>query len=155
MATTWETRSEDHEFFERELQSFVPPRVYDMHAHLWRRRDWEGRPPAVVLAAPDEVGMEVYQECIEWILPGREVHGLHFAFPTAFPNDPAPCNLWVSEQVRKDPLARGQFYVRPTDDPEWTRAEVKRLGLRGFKPFAGFAPRADIENAEIGEFCPE
>lgn len=155
MATTWEMREEDREFFERELQSFVPDRVYDMHAHLWRERDWEGRPPALVRAAPAEVTMEVYQECVGWILPGREVHGLHFAFPTIFPNDPAPCNEWVSRQIKKDPLARGQFYVRPTDDPEWTREEVNRLGLRGFKPFAGFAERPDKGNAEIPEFFPE
>ena len=45
--------------------------------------------------------------------------------------------------------------MRPTDDPEWVRKEVKRLGLRGFKPFAGFAKRSDKINAEIPEFFPE
>ena len=152
---TWECRPEDREFFARELQSFVPARVYDMHAHLWRARDWEGRAPDIVKIAPPEITLEVYEECMAWILPGREVHGLHFAFPTIFPNDPRPCNEWVSQQVRKDPLARGQFYCRPTDDPEWVRIEVKRLGLRGFKPFAGFAARPDKANAEIPEFFPE
>ena len=152
---TWEVRPEDAEFFDRELESFVPDCVYDMHAHLWRRSDWQGREPDMVKVAPAEVTMEVYRQCIEWILPRREVHGLHFAFPTIFPNDPAPCNAWVSRQIGKDRLARGQFYVRPTDDPEWVRAEVKRLGLRGLKPFAGFAGRHDKENAEIPEFFPE
>ena len=152
---TWEVREEDRAFFRRELQSFVPHRVYDVHAHLWRARDWEGRAPDVVKAAPAEVTMEVYKKCMGWILPGREVHGLHFAFPTIFPNDPVPCNEWVSRQVGKDPLARGQFYVRPTDDPEWVRTEVKRLGLRGLKPFAGFAQRSDKANAEVPEFFPE
>lgn len=107
---TWEVREEDREFFERELESFVPD---------------------------------------------REVHGLHFPFPACFPNDPTPCNAWVSEQIKKDPLARGQFYVRPDDDPEWVRSEIKRLGLRGTKPFTGFSGRPDVENAEIPEFCPE
>lgn len=126
-----------------------------MHAHLWRRRDWNGREPAIVNVAPREVTLEIYKKCMEWILPEREVHGLHFPFPTIFPNDPAPCNEWVSQQIKKDSLARGQFYVRPTDDPEWVRKEVKRLGLRGFKPFAGFAQRPDKINAEIPEFFPE
>ena len=155
MTTTWQVRDEDRAFFARELQTFVPDRVYDMHAHLWRERDWEGQPPALVRAAPAEVTLEVYRQSMAWILPGREIHGLHFAFPTIFPNDPAPCNEWVSRQIAKDPLARGQFYVRPTDDPDWVRQEVKRLGLRGFKPFAGFAPRPDKGNAEIPEFFPE
>jgi glutamate-1-semialdehyde 2,1-aminomutase len=155
MGTTWEVREEDRGFFERELESFVPDRVYDMHAHLWRVSDWEGRPPEVVTVAPEEVTLEVYRECMGWILPGREVHGLHFPYPASFPNNPVPCNEWVSQEIKKDALARGQFYVRPTDDPERVREEVKRLGLRGFKPFAAFAERPDKVNAEIPEFFPE
>ena len=155
MPATWQVRDEDQEFFVRELESFLPDRVYDMHAHLWRRSDWQGNPPAVVQAAPAEITLEVYRECMAWILPGREVHGLHFPFPTAFPNDPVPCNAWVGQQVAKDTLARGQFYVRPTDDPDWVCAEVQRLGLRGLKPFSCFAPRPDKGNAEIPEYLPE
>ena len=155
MALTWEVREEDREFFERELHSFLPDRVYDMHAHLWRETDWEGRPPAMVRVAPAEVTIEVYKECMAWILPGRQVHGLHFPYPAIFPNDPVPCNEWTSQQIKKDTLARGQFYIRPTDDPEWVRAELKRLGLRGLKPFAGFVERPDKTNAEIPEFFPD
>jgi len=92
MPTTWEHREEDREFFERELQSFVPDRIYDMHAHLWRARDWEGQAPPMVQVAPAEITMEVYKTCMSWLLPGREVHGVHFPFPTPFPNDPVPCN---------------------------------------------------------------
>ena len=152
---TWGVRDQDREFFERELQSFVPDRVYDAHAHLWRASDWEGREPEAVKVAPQEVTVEIYKECMRWILPGREVHGLHFPFPAIFPNNPAPCNEWVSQEIKKDPLARGQFYVRPSDDPEWVRSELKRLGLRGLKPFAGFAERPDKIMSEIPEFFPE
>ena len=155
MLAMWELRDEDLEFFDRHLASFVPERVYDMHAHLWRERDWEGQAPAAVRAGHSEITLERYREYMSWILPEREVHGLHFAFPAMFPNSPAPCNEWVSQEIKKDPLARGQFYVRPTDDPDWVREEVRRLGLRGFKPFASFAGRPDKENAEIPEFFPE
>jgi glutamate-1-semialdehyde 2,1-aminomutase len=150
MPITW-----DRAFFVRELDDFVPDKVYDMHAHLWRESDWEGQPTDYVRVAPSEITLEIYRAHLDWILPGREVHGLHFALPAFFPNDPNPVNAWVSREIKKDPLARGQFYVRPTDDPEWVREEVKRLGLRGFKPFAGFVDRLDRSNAEIPEFFPE
>ena len=39
----------------------------------------------------------------------------------------------MGQQIKKDPLARGQFMVRASDDPEWVRQEVRRLGLRGEK----------------------
>ncbi len=152
---TWELCPQDREFFSRELAGFVPGKVYDMHAHLWRRSDWEGNPPDYARLAPAEITLEIYRQHLDWILPGREVHGLHFAFPAAFPNDPGPPNHWVSQEIKKDPLATGQFYVRPIDDPDWTREQVKRLGMRGFKPFANFAKRPDIENAEIPEYFPE
>ena len=155
MSITWEYREEDREFFQRELDAFVPARVYDMHAHLWRATDWGHQAPEIVRLAPPEVTLEVYREHLSWILPDREIHGLHFQFPSASPNDPAPCNEWISLQTRQDPLARGQYYVRPDDDPDWVRSELKRLDLRGFKPFSCFAARPDKENAEIPEFFPE
>ena len=155
MAVTWEYRTEDQEFFERELDAFVPDRIYDMHAHLWRATDWGNSPPDIVRLAPSEITLEIYREHLGWIFPNRDVHGLHFPFPSAFPNNPAPCNEWIAAQIREDSLARGQFYVRPDDDPDWVASETKRLGLRGFKPFSCFSARQDKENAEIPEYFPE
>jgi len=151
----WELREEDQEFFARELEDFVPDRVFDMHAHLWRQSDYGDKVPEFVRNGPAEVTLEIYREYMEWILPRREVHGLHFQFPVMPPDSTGPLNTWVSQQVKKDRLARGQFYVRPTDDPDQVRQEMKRLGLRGFKPFNCFVDRPDIHNAEIPEYMPE
>jgi predicted TIM-barrel fold metal-dependent hydrolase len=87
------------------------------------------------------------------ILPGREVHGMHF--PLAFVPDTAPGNAWISQEIGKDPLSRGQFLVRPTDDPEWVRQEVRRLGLRGLKPFSTYSQVENCWEAEIPDYLPE
>jgi len=154
---TWELRDYDREFFARELDDFVPDRIYDVHAHLYRESDWQGRPPANVVAGPPEITLEVYREQMQWILPGREVHGMHFPFPPGnpggFPTEEP--NAWVSQEIKKDPLARGQFLVRPTDDPEWVREEVRRLGMRGLKPFASYADVPDYSQAELPAYLPE
>ena len=156
MPITWELRDEDRDFFDRELKDFVPDRVYDAHAHLYRRCFWRDDAPAHVAAGPADVTLEVYREQMQWLLPGREVHGLHFPFPFLDPSiDTAAPNEWVSEQVKKDPLARGQFLVRPTDDPEWVRQQVRRLGLRGLKPFASYAPVDNSNLAELPQYLPE
>jgi len=156
---TWQLNDRDREVFELELESFVPDRVYDVHAHLYRASFRKGRPPDIdhVEAGPRDVTLEVYREQMEWIMPGREVHGMHFPFPFAAPPDVdiSPANEWVAEQIAKDPLARGQFLVRPTDDPEWVRQEVRRLGLRGLKPFGIYAPIADFQQAQIPDYLPE
>ena len=75
--------------------------------------------------------------------------GQRGGFPTGSPNE------WVSRQIKKDVLARGQFLVRPTDDPEWVRQEVRRLGLRGLKPFGSFADVPDYREAEMPSYLPE
>ena len=153
MSITWEHRAEDREFFDRELAGFVPDRVFDIHAHLYREAFWEGPAPEHVQVGPKDITLETYLEQMEWIVPGREIHGLHFPFPTADGlGDTAGANAWVSQEIQKDALARGQFLVRPTDDPEWVRQEVRRLGLRGLKPFASFARTMPPSLAELPEW---
>jgi predicted TIM-barrel fold metal-dependent hydrolase len=64
-------------------------------------------------------------------------------------------NNWIASEIKKDHLARGHFIVKPTDDPEWVRQEVKRLGLHGLKPFFWFSEVKDISMAEIPDYLPE
>ncbi len=110
MPTTWELRDRDQELFARELDSFVPPEVFDVHAHLYRA-DWWDDPPGHVRVGPPEVTPAVYREQMQWILPGRQVQALHFAYP--FPaNDPQrlrAANEWVSTQLAAE--------LPPTDAP--------------------------------------
>jgi len=152
MCITWKLRDEDRETFARELGSFVPERVYDVHAHLYRAEFWDD-PPAHAAAGPPDVTLEVYREQMAWLFPGRAVHGMHF--PLAFVSDPGPGNSWVAQEIVKDPQARGQLLVRPTDDPEWVRQEVKRLGFRGLKPFSTYSQVANVWEAEIPDYLPE
>ena len=156
VALTWKLMDQDRETFATELDSFIPDRIYDVHAHLYCSAFWDDLPPQVA-AGPSEISLEVYREQMSWLLPGRELHGLHFPFPfpAASAAEMAPANTWVSDEIVKDPKARGQFLVRPTDDPEWVRQEVRRLGLRGLKPFNLYCQVEDIWQAEIPDYLPE
>lgn len=149
---TWELRDEDCELFHRELEAFTPGHVYDVHAHLYQTRFWD-QPDPQIAAGPAEVSLDVWHEQMEWLFPGRDIHGVHL--PLAFVPDTKPGNQWVAQQIRQDPRARGHFLVRPTDEPEWVRQEVKRLGLHGLKPFSSYARVADIWEAEIPDYLPE
>lgn len=156
MSVTWQLTEQDREVFARELDGFVPERVYDAHAHLYRAEFWP-EPPPHIQAGPPDITLEVYRDQMAWILPGREVHGLHFPFPfLAGPApDLAPANEWVAAQVARDGLARGQFMVRACDDPEWVRQEVRRLGLRGLKPFSFYSLSGGHYQAELPDYLPE
>lgn len=156
MPITWELREQDQELFARELDSFVPPGVFDVHAHLYRA-DWWDDPPAHVRVGPAEVTPAVYREQMQWVLPGRQVHALHFAYP--FPaDDPAQlhaANRWVSEQLAAELGTAGQLLLWPGDDPEHVREQMHTLGLRGLKPFSFYAPVANTWQAEVPDYLPE
>jgi len=153
---TWGAHETDRDFFERELKSFLPDRIFDAHAHLVRfsdcsdaiRAPWEG-------ICPPEFSLSEYR---------RYMNALHGAVPTdalcvgIVPNDNcAISNEYVASQVGPDPGCAAHFLVRPADDPEWVRDEVKRLGMCGLKPFHSFVrePISATMQCEIPEYLPE
>lgn len=148
-------RPEDRAFFERELASFVPDRVFDAHTHLWIREDT----PFRISGYDGDVGFDEYTSLIEDLHPGRSRTGALF-IGYAVPRQPegmARTNEWIARHVAKDPLnCRGQFFVRPEDDSEWVRQEVRRLKLHGLKCYHTFARTTrPTWEADIPEYLPE
>ena len=47
------------------------------------------------------------------------------------------------------------FFVKPQDDPEWVRDEVRRLGLYGFKCYHTYASVHPTWEADIPDYLPE
>jgi predicted TIM-barrel fold metal-dependent hydrolase len=151
MAITWELRDYDHEFFYRELDSFVPHRVFDAHAHLYEIGHW-GVPHAVS-AGPAVVTMDEFLRQIEWIMPGREVTGLFFG--VAFHSGYAACNDFVAREALSRPGNFCEMVVPPDLDPEQMRETVRRRGFRGIKVYHTFVPQKPTWNAEIPQYLSE
>ena len=86
--TTWEYREEDKEFFYRELDSFVPNKIFDAHCHLHESSHMEyvegSRYPTkyrafrnlspLIEVAPHSMTLEEYHRHVDWLHRGREVH---------------------------------------------------------------------------------
>lgn len=145
-------RPEDREFFERELASFVPDRIFDAHAHL----SAVGSDDA--LKIPDwplpSIGYAEYRQLNDALYPGRHVAALFLAWGST-PDRIKITNEWVSDQSAKAADCRGSFFVRPTDDPEWVRQEVRRLGLHGLKCYHTHASVTRTWEADISDYLPE
>src|SRR5262245_33690625 len=125
----WQAQPQDREFFQRELASFVPPRVFDAHCHVWPEGGLR------LSDVPASVDAALYREMMADVLPATRVQGaLYIPFPTTEPKQVQAANNWVSHEVAQSGRSfRGLFLVRPQDDPEWVRTEVRRLGLHGLK----------------------
>jgi glutamate-1-semialdehyde 2,1-aminomutase len=144
-------RPVDREFFQRELASFVPDRVFDAHCHIWLRDETPFH-----IASYDDVGYDEYVRLMDDLHPGRRMAALFLSFGTpARPAGIDRMNEFVARQVAHDRSYRGAFFVRPTDDPEWVRQQVRRLGLHGLKCYHSFAPIASTWEAKIPEYLPE
>lgn len=143
----------DRTFYQRELASFVPERVYDAHCHLWPKSGTLFRIPQ---CDPIEVDYEKYLSCMEDLHPGRRPPALFLSFANAKNADERETvNEWTARQTEAGAHNRGLFFVRPDDDPEWVRDEVRRLGLHGLKCYHTFAQVQPTWNAEIPDYLPE
>ena len=149
MPLTWEVRDYDQEFFRRELDSFVPREIFDSHAHLYKVHHFGGR----MTHGPAEVGLQVFREQIDWIMPGRRVEGLFFG--VGFSDLHRECNEFIAAEVRKDPGSRGQLLVAPGTNCDQVRAEVRRLGLVGLKVYHTFVSRPRTWDCDVSEFLTE
>ena len=149
-------RSQDHEFFERELASFVPDRVFDAHTHLCH----PAFHPNTIPHLPDPFGSEEYFYWTNCLHPNRDVSAffLTFIWPYSADADFDLANNWTAQNTSSSTYSsrsHGAFYVRPQDDPEWVRQEVKRLKLSGLKCYYAAATVDDPANADIPDYLPE
>lgn len=142
----------DREFFERELATFVPDKVFDAHSHVW----FDGEVLFKVPGLDGSVGSHEYLHLMADLHPGRRMAALFLSFAMGDrPESADRMNAWVGEQVGHHPDFRGEFFVRPDDDPEWVRQEARRLGLHGLKCYHWFSPSKPTWEASIPEYLPE
>ncbi len=141
----------------RGLEGFVPRRVYDIHAHVFHTRHFAGGQPPGFLEVDRGYGLVDFQAAMGRWMPGCEVEGLFFGYPSAG-NDRAGENAWVQEQVGPGVARTGNralVLAAPEDDP----AEVQRLLATGvfvgIKPYRLYARVADTREASIESFAPE
>ena len=145
-------QEQDQEFFERELSSFLPSRVFDAHAHLWLNAEVPWSIPGTKV----DIGLAQYLDLAEDLHPGREKAAMFIPFATPDrPEGVERANEWVAKQIADQPSFRGIFFIRPEDDPQWVRQEVRRLGLAGLKCYHTFSSVKPTWEASIPDFLPE
>jgi glutamate-1-semialdehyde 2,1-aminomutase len=149
----WQLLDTDRELWDRELESFVPPRIFDAHAHLYEMGHFTANPPRLCASGPAVAGWETFEERIGQITPRRQTGGLFFGFPATHV-DFAKANEFVATETRRTD-ARGQMLIHPSMDPEFIRATVRRDGFVGLKPYHLFAAEKPTWEAAIPSYLPE
>ena len=141
----------DREFFARELDGFVPPRIFDAHGHLYRANFFSSEHPAKHCL---DLDLAIFRRMTEDLTPGRETSGLFFGYPH-ISVDVEENNRFAAEQAQADSNSRAQMLVTPSMDPEYIRGTVKRLGFAGLKCYHVFSSHKPTFDSPIPAYLPE
>ena len=144
------------EFFDRELASFVPERVFDAHLEIWPP-GWASKGELYCLQREPTDLASLHEE-FEVLHPGRLAGAILIPFSFEA-EDLAAANALSGEiAAQGGPTYRTLLFVRPGDDPEWVRQEGRRLGavgLKGYYTFADLPDAAMRAQADIPAYMPE
>lgn len=145
----------DLALFHGELASFVPPQVFDIHAHLWDFVQVEPDLARIYDVSSVPVGLETYRACqLAWMGDKAPQNGLFFPFPSAM-LDVEAANTFLHQELAGHPQPCGLMMITPQLNSQGVEQEVVERGWKGFKVYHQFAARPDTFNADIGEFLPE
>lgn len=149
---TWELHDYDKAFFLKELDEFVPDKIFDVHAHLYEKQHYPL--PHPLHSGPDKVSLEVFRQQIEWIMPKRRVEGLFFGFGLQEETYKAS-NEFVAREVSTDPQCKGLLIAPPQMTPEKIRADLENSSFVGLKVYHTFSNSHPTPDSDIDEFLCE
>jgi len=142
----------DNAFFERELASFVPDKVFDAHAHIWLDKNMS--PTRKTPSLPADAGFTEFEQMSQVLHPGRTCAAnlFHRICERECLGD---ANAWAGEQIKHDARYRGLFISTPENDPAWLLQEVNRLGLHGLKCYHVYSNTNPTWEADLPAYLPE
>ena len=68
----WTLTQADRDFITRDIEPFLPDRIFDAHAHLFCHAHFD-RLPATYVDGPARLDLNTYYELIDWIHPGSRI----------------------------------------------------------------------------------
>ena len=140
------------------LQSFIPGKVFDAHAHLHKV---EYMPPGDNLFwSFGTTGAEKFLADQKALYGDRKFRGLLLPTPSVLfngrPELRAEMNAWMNEELRKLPDYVGAVYVVPGDTKEDIEAMLTNPQVKGFKCYHQTAnTEGSTWFAEVDQYLPE
>ena len=147
----------DRELFSRELEGWLPERIFDAHVHVFTR---DGFPPDFAFAERscyEKFGGEhTLEQCLEAasrLLPGRQFGMLSFGTPhcSAKRDEMARYTGAISDNENRF----GMTLVAPEDDPGMLEQRLRRYRLIGYKPYRDYVRGMPAEAVRIPDMLTE
>ena len=135
-----------------ELEDFLPGRVFDAHAHLWRVKDCRFTPGCEIAEAADGT-IERWRES-QSLLFGkpRVVGGFFLGEPRS---DIDGANAFLVSQVSPEPLSRAALLIAPESSREKVIDLLRQPCIAGFKPYHTWSREKPTFSSSVEGFLPE
>ena len=135
-----------------ELQEFLPEKIFDAHAHLWKR-DACVFPPGCEIAEGMEGTAQSWRRCQERIFGPRRLTGaLFLGEPRCRPD---VMNDFLVEALKGEPQSRGAILITPEYPKDKAIEYLKHPAVAGFKPYHTFSPEKPTYSSSVSGFLPE
>ena len=142
----------------KELDAFLPDRVFDVHAHLYRVADLHPAESSSWTLGPEEVGVDVWRKHSGRIVGPSRVQGALFLGTPQPECDMEKLNEYLVAQLETDPASRGSILISPDYSRAKARQYVQHPQVVGLKPYHMFSTETlngSTFYSSIGSFLPE
>jgi len=142
-----------------ELQEFLPRRVFDAHAHVWRTPEFD--PGSEFFSrGPQQGTLDHWREHLRRVFPSAELAGGLFMPMCAPRGEDALERLHLSnefllEQLRAWPEAAGLLFIAPQCPPERIEPLLENDRVAGFKPYHLWSDVKPTWQAPPSAYLPE
>lgn len=138
----------------QQLQTRLPERVFDAHAHIYRVADLSAA-PALGAAGPHEVSLEHWRQALGQQLGVERLHGALLLPYPAKDLDVVSANQFAIAQAACDLRCRVAVVVTPQSKRSEFEAYLASPQVAGFKPYHVFSTSEPTFDSPIAGFVPE
>jgi glutamate-1-semialdehyde 2,1-aminomutase len=135
-----------------ELTSFLPDKVFDSHAHLWRVEDCRFSPGCETAEAADGT-VSRWRGSLERIFGPARVRGGFFLGEPRSDLDKA--NDFLVSELREQPDSRAAILIGPDYPEEKAVGYLRQPFVAGFKPYHTLSVEKPTFSSSISVFLPE
>jgi glutamate-1-semialdehyde 2,1-aminomutase len=138
-----------------ELQSYLPEKIFDIHAHLYQISDL-GEQAELYTKGPEKATMEVWHENVGRIVGhSRLKGGLFIPPPPSSSSYIDKANAFVIKQLEKIPEAKGLILISPYWQQDKLTEYIKNKQIVGIKPFSTFSNYVPSWQSPLNTYMPE
>jgi len=145
--------AKDNEFYLKNIQDFVPSKIFDTHVHLYNSRHMKGH-DLPDLKTPVNVDLGYFKKMMNVFLPDREIQASCFPFPRKS-LDIDLANKYIADEIHNKPGFFHQMLISPDTSTREIRTMVDIYGFKGLKCYHLFSKHQPTQNSPIYEFLTE